>query len=269
MKKLFYDVGGFDGTDTARYLNLGARVVTIEADPALAQKLTERFEKDIAKGDCTILNVAVAEKEGVLPFWICQENAALNSFDKASLDRHGLNATAIDVPCRPFQSILDEYGVPFFLKIDIEGNDKHCVLPLTKHSAPQFLSFEAGQNDLYLILHLHSIGFTKFNLIRQDVLQSYSPPRPGSLNHVKWSARQWARIWLRNHKGLHRVARKLAALKPAAPSEKLIGRSSGPTPMQTVDGWRSINEMVQDWSSLVYGGQIGTAWWDVHAKRDA
>jgi len=41
MRDLIFDIGANNGDDTAFYLKKGFRVVAIEADPALAQKLND------------------------------------------------------------------------------------------------------------------------------------------------------------------------------------------------------------------------------------
>lgn len=266
--KLAYDVGGFNGDDTAHYLDLGFRVVCVEASPNLAEKLRERFAAQIKDGRCTIINVAVGEREGQLPFYICDGIEELNSFDRARIEGAGLKAREISVPVRPFAAILAEHGTPHFLKVDIEGADRHAILPLTRETAPEFVSFEAGRNDLDVLLHLYAIGFRRFNLMRQDIRSSVSFPKTGELRRIGWTARQWLRIALRRKPPLHSVLRKMRGI-----GARVIGNQaenvldSGLTPMEQRDGWRDIESMVGDWTDLVSSGLIETAWYDVHARR--
>lgn len=121
---LIYDVGMNNGDDTAYYLRRGFRVVAIEPNPALMATAYERFRREIEAGELTILNVGVAAADGELPFWVCLTDSRLSSFDRrdASLDDRR-PVEEIRVPCRTFRSILDEFGVPFYLKVDIQGNE--------------------------------------------------------------------------------------------------------------------------------------------------
>jgi 16S rRNA A1518/A1519 N6-dimethyltransferase RsmA/KsgA/DIM1 with predicted DNA glycosylase/AP lyase activity len=41
--KFAYDIGVFKGEDTERYLQLGYRVLCVEADPGLAEIIRSRF----------------------------------------------------------------------------------------------------------------------------------------------------------------------------------------------------------------------------------
>lgn len=266
MSNLAYDVGGFNGDDTAHYLDLGFRVVCVEASPNLADKLRSRFATPINEDRCTVLNVAVGECEGQLPFYICDGVEELNSFDRTRIEGAGLKAREITVPVRPFQSIIAEHGVPHFLKVDIEGADRHAILPLTREMAPQFVSFEAGKSDLDLILHLYGIGFRKFNIIRQDIQSSVTFPSAGEFRHIRWSARQWTRLALRRRPKLHGSLRQMRELWRRAGLEKVENvLNSGLTPMEQKDGWRNIEEMLADWAALISSGLIETAWYDVHA----
>lgn len=270
--ELVYDIGAFDGADTAYYLSLGYRVLCVEATPTLAEGLRARFKSEIASGRCDVLNVAVGDQDGLLPFYTC-DFGAMNSFDKSRIESAGLLVREISVPVRNFASILQEYGVPKFMKVDIEGADRFAILPLTRNSAPEFISFEVGIKDLDLLLHLHSIGYRNFNIVQQSNHCVISPPPVGTLAHVPWSLRQWARLKLREHPNLHKFAKRAKNGLPG----KILGVDvkpqhvtiSGVTPMEIHSGWRGIEEMLRDWTVLVAGGVIESSWFDVHAVRAA
>lgn len=268
---LVYDVGGFDGADTAYYLSLGYRVLCVEATPTLAESLRLRFKNEIESGRCEVLNVAVGAQDGFLPFYTCGFGA-MNSFDKSRMESAGFVTREISVPVRNFDSILQQYGVPKFMKVDIEGADRFAILPLTRSSAPEFISFEVGIQDLDLLLHLHSIGYRKFNIVQQSNHCVVSPPPVGTLAHVPWSLRQWARLKLREYPALHEFAKRARHGLPG----KMLGLHvksehvtiSGLTPMEIRSGWRGIDAVLRDWTALVSGGVIESSWFDVHAALD-
>jgi FkbM family methyltransferase len=132
--KLIYDVGVCDGSDTAYYLHLGFNVVGIEASPVMVDDLRRRFAGNIADGTLTILNVGVADSEGELEFWICDDNPHWSSFDQVLAARNGARHHPALVETRRFSDILCEHGVPLYCKIDIEGKDRTCeVFALWQH----------------------------------------------------------------------------------------------------------------------------------------
>ena len=139
---LIYDVGMNNGDDTAYYLFKGYRVVAVEADPTLIEKARERFADDIRRGQLELVNVAVGPKEETASFWICDSRSEWNSFNRRIASREELPHHAIDVQCRPFRSLLEQFGVPSYLKIDIEGHDHYCVADLDPRDLPKYISLE-------------------------------------------------------------------------------------------------------------------------------
>jgi hypothetical protein len=66
------------------------------------------------------------------------------------------------------EQILEEQGVPYFIKVDIEGSDRLAVLALTHEKRPKYLSFEISGDVEELVSHSQSIGFTRFKIINQN-----------------------------------------------------------------------------------------------------
>lgn len=177
--RLIYDVGMHNGDDTAYYLRRGFRVVAIEPNPALVATAAERFRREIEADELKVLNVGVAAEGGELPFWVCLTDSRLSSlYHDASLDDR-YPVEEIRVPCRTFRSILDDFGVPFYLKVDIQGNDSLCVEALDPGDVPKFLSIEFALWDAPLIALLRARGFNRFKCISQThFLPLQLPPLP-------------------------------------------------------------------------------------------
>jgi FkbM family methyltransferase len=184
--KLVFDVGLNFGQDTTFYLAQGYRVLAIEADPVLAGQARNKFDQEIQAGRLEILNVGIADKEGLADFWICEEKPEFNSFHRAIASRNGYSHRSIQVPVMRFSTIIERYGTPYFLKVDIEGNDMLCLNDLSPSSLPRYLSVEsecpldeksASEEDgLRVLQKLHSLGYRKFKLIDQFTFCSLSLP---------------------------------------------------------------------------------------------
>jgi len=184
--QLIYDVGMNNGDDTAYYLRRGFRVVAIEANPDLVANAAKRFADEVATKRLMILNVGIAAEEGVLSFWICETNSRLSSFDRrlASLDG-SCPHHEIRVPCRRFRSLLEEFGVPFYVKVDIQGNDFLCVEDLDPHQLPKFISV----SEVSLLALLRKRGFNYFKCISQThFLPLQLPPvvETGRVQRAEW-----------------------------------------------------------------------------------
>ena len=272
---LAYDVGVYDGADTAHYLKLGYRVVGIEASPDLCKQLQQLFAKDIASGQYVLLNLAIGERDGeILPFYL-SENPQWNSFDYAEATREGKTATQISIPTRTTASIFREYGVPDLLKVDIEGYD-HLAVHGMGDASPKYISFEAHRKHCdAVLLDLSSRGYTQFSLVQQQVMRPVVIPPAGSLAHVQWSARQWFRWQLRNRPWIHstlkgaRSTLRWGALRRAHRKDPSSIPMLKPTLMPTehADGWYSAGEFMWLWRNVIASGMIDSSWYDVHAVR--
>ena len=140
---LIYDVGMHNGNDTAFYLRQGFRVVAIEADPEFAAAALERFKGEVRSGRLTVLNLGIAETVGASTFWICDDKREWNSFNPKVAGRNNSKHHPVEIKTARFGDILDEYGIPIYLKIDIEGCDSLCVRELRGRPIPRFISLES------------------------------------------------------------------------------------------------------------------------------
>jgi hypothetical protein len=68
-------------------------------------------------------------------------------------------------PCRRFASVLEQFGVPYYLKVDIEGNDILCLQDLNPQRLPKFVSMESASPDLITLMA--GRGFKRFKAISQ------------------------------------------------------------------------------------------------------
>jgi FkbM family methyltransferase len=265
--QLIYDVGAHHGEDTAHYLSLGYRVIAIEADPVIAEALRRRFPDAMANHSLTVLNCGIADRDGELPFYLCPENSEWNSFVEGWAESKGSTAHPVTVPTRKFETIVSEFGMPMFLKVDIEGLDALCIRSLTTSDAPLFVSFEASPNDLDLLLHLHSIGYKRFALVNQHNFQCLTVPDIGTAAYVRWSAIQAGRKYVRARPRLKRL---ISIIRPPLRYNQhgaFRNDSAGPTPMERRTGWQGFDHFIRTWTSVVSSGLLTASWFDVHADR--
>jgi len=199
--KLIFDVGMNVGQDTAFYLLQGDRVLAIEADPTLADAGRKHFQREIENGNLEILNVGIFEEEGFADFWISEGRPNFNSFHKDIAARDGYPHYAVRVPTLRFATVLERYGTPYYLKIDIEGNDQMCIDALNSRSLPMYISVESEcpttnepigvESGLLILRKLHDLGYRRFKLIDQRTFCSLSVPP--SANYI---CDRFARYWL-------------------------------------------------------------------------
>jgi FkbM family methyltransferase len=176
MRDLVYDVGMCAGDDTAYYLHLGYRVVGVEANPALVQKLHARFAREIHAGRLAIESVAISESSGRQLFCICDEVPEWSSFDERVASRDGSRFRRVEVETCRFESLLEKHGIPIYLKVDIEGSDMLCLEALRPPKLPRYVSVEADMG-LLLLDKLLALGYPRFKCISQfEFLPIALPP---------------------------------------------------------------------------------------------
>ena len=83
--------------------------------------------------------------------------------------------------------VMEEYGVPYFMKIDIEGADTIPVRGLSKANArPVYVSYEAGSFNAGAVLFV--MGYERFSVARQRLIPDIVLPDPAKegnyVNHT-------------------------------------------------------------------------------------
>ena len=249
---LIFDVGLHNGDDTAHYLRQGYRVVAIDADPTLIEEARTQFANAIAARRLELVNVAIGPRRETAEFWICQTHSAWNSFDRSIASRDGHTPRGIEVPCLPFRDLLERYGVPFYLKIDIEGHDRYCIQALTAPDLPDYVSFELDTPDhtLASLRHLDSLGYTGFKLITQNTHTALETD-PRLVDRLR-----------------HAMLPRLQRLHLA---ERFPFGSSGPFGERTDGRWRTVDDVLAIATWFREGrsplGEPGLNYWhDVHAR---
>jgi FkbM family methyltransferase len=258
---LIYDVGMHNGDDTAYYLHRGYRVLAIEADPDQAEAGRRRFSSAIAAGRLTVLNVAISAERGMVPFWI-SSNAEFSSLDRTSASGGGHFCRSIEVPSRPFADVLTEYGVPYYLKVDIEGADHLCLEAIDRACPPRYVSFEKWHLNHLMIARDRE--YMRFKLVAQGHFRQFifQPGDGRASSLLPLRLRRWSR----------RVSGRLRAAKDRrrhGADWEFSSASSGPFGEETDGSWRTFEEVAFTWLAFDLGHTRAQDpecedWFDVH-----
>ncbi len=183
---LIFDVGMHTGRDTDLYLKKGFNVVSIEANPELVKHARSHFQNALSNKKLVLHDIAIADYEGEIDFYINNQKNDWGTISKEFAVRNesfGTNNTLIRVKCATFQTILREHGVPYYLKIDIEGADILCLKALMEFDEkPKYISIEAGLNsfeETFTELSLlWNLGYRKFKIVNQALNRNVRCPNP-------------------------------------------------------------------------------------------
>ena len=188
VANLIYDLGSHNGQDSEFYLKKGFTVVAVEANPALCDVLKLRFSREIAEGRYILIEKAGGERFGKVKFFVNTERSIWGTteynprYKGRSSAKGSPNWTETVVPSIPFSWLTDQFGVPYYLKIDIEGADGLCLEDLMREEdRPNFISIERQpflSDQLKELALLKALGYSRFKIVDQMVVMHQQPPRP-------------------------------------------------------------------------------------------
>jgi FkbM family methyltransferase len=164
---LCFDVGTNIGNRAELFLELGAKVICVEPQQACLQHLYKAFNNN---KNIVIVPKALADKEGYAMLDVCEDAPILSTMsDKWKNEgrfskNYKWNSTQ-EVPTTTLNALIEQYGMPVFCKIDVEGFELTVLKGLTKPI--RSISFEFTReffNDAkQCITHLTSLGGVEFN----------------------------------------------------------------------------------------------------------
>lgn len=143
--ELVFDIGSHVGDRVAAFRRLGARVVALEPQPALARTLRLLYGRDDA---VSVVPSAVGRAAGTVTLRVNLDNptvsTASEAFIAASRGAPGWEGqewgAAVEVPVTTLDALIARFGAPRFVKIDVEGWEAEVLAGL--HTPPPALSFE-------------------------------------------------------------------------------------------------------------------------------
>ena len=181
---LAFDIGSHVGNRTRAWRHLGAKVVAVEPQPDFFRLLSALFGRDSM---VVLENCGIAAQTGKGTLWISTATPTVSSctgewvedareapkFDGIRWDQKQ------SIELRTLQDLIDQYGIPDFCKIDIEGGEEEALRGLATPIAA--LSFECvsvmWERAQRCIVVLDELG---------DYEYRYS-----KLETMRWSSDRW------------------------------------------------------------------------------
>ena len=231
-EKLIFDIGMHNGRDTDFYLRKGFKVIAVEASPITYKKGLSQFEKEIEKGQLKIINKAISNGNETLKFRHYKDHDDWSStVDDWNDSMYSSDFDVFEVLPTNVDELMQEFGTPYYMKIDIEGSDALCLDALLKvKEKPKYISVElltvnnlkenSKKDYLEILSKLRANGYTKFQLVDQSKHAETKCPKP--------------------------------ALEGTFVEVEFDGFSSGLFGKELPNNWKSIDEVVFDY--LQYTG---------------
>ena len=142
--QLVFDVGANAGAKALVFRRLAKRVLCIEPDATSAAMLQKRFASDPS---IEILHAGISDHEGREQFSVLESGSPYNTFSRkwaqARMDASRADAkTEVSVEVTTIDRLIERYGVPDYVKIDVEGYEETVLRGLSR--PVPLLSFEAN-----------------------------------------------------------------------------------------------------------------------------
>ena len=243
-RPIIFDIGAHNGDDTEFYLGKGFDVVAVEANPHLVRVLTERFASEIRQKRLTVIERAIVrgpEKE--VSFDINVDKDDWSSVRESWAVKDGMAIETVRVRTVRLAELFRKFGVPHFLKVDIEGGDEAVARSLSDvPTLPEYVSFE--MHDPIILAILATAGYSEFQLVNQWFNGFITPLAESHEGENYWPQ---AGGFGSFHSGL-------------------FGRDL------PHDDWLSLEETIGLFvanQSARKSGLMKTSWWDLHARLES
>lgn len=169
---LIYDIGANIGTTSDIFKNIAKKVVCFEPNPQLKTILDNKFKNT----NVTVDGRGVSNHNGIQKFKIASTHTistfAEDWINSSRFTHEYTWNSGIEVATITLDSIIDEYGTPDYIKIDIEGYEYEVISSFTKLIPNMVVGFEWAEEQktkIELTLnHLVDLGYNKFSYTEAD-----------------------------------------------------------------------------------------------------
>ncbi|HEX5994713.1 MAG TPA: FkbM family methyltransferase [Jiangellales bacterium] len=165
---LVFDVGANVGERTTVFRALGARVVAIEPQRHCLDRLKDAFGDDPL---VSIVSVGLAATAGTMELSICDAAPTISTMSAAWREEGRFSGSyewtrTETVPVTTLDALVDEYGVPAFCKIDVEGFELNVLEGLSRPIPSVSFEFarEFMDQAVACIRRIESLGGFTFNV---------------------------------------------------------------------------------------------------------
>jgi FkbM family methyltransferase len=173
---LCFDIGANIGEKSEALLKAGMSVIAVEPQPLCVEEIRARCRR---YGNIKIKQTAVGSTVGEAELFLSDIFHASSSLDKDWTPSH----KSIKVPLTTLDLLIEEFGLPSFCKIDVEGYELSVLKGLTQKIPLISLEYHLMERDLQKTFDcLEYLA----DLSNQDIRINLSPAEHFGFNFPEW-----------------------------------------------------------------------------------
>ncbi len=173
---LAFDVGAHLGDRTSAFRKLGARVVALEPQPAVRRWLVLLVGRS---RDVSVRAEAVGRTVGTARLAVSRRTPSMSSLaedwpttlpERNPGFRRVRWDDSVTVPVTTLDALIEEYGLPHFCKIDVEGYEAEVLAGLSHRIPALSVEFVAGALDVTeaCVRRLEALSAYEFNAVEGE-----------------------------------------------------------------------------------------------------
>jgi hypothetical protein len=168
---MYFDIGSNVGNWSLSNINLCDKIISIEASPITFNRLVDNCKND----RIILLNYAVCNNNGNdITFYQadCDVYSTINKDWLTSETSRFYNQPYTEITCKTISidKLIEQYGLPDLIKIDVEGGEYECIISLTQKVKLLCFEWASETNDITFkcIDYLYNLGYTQYCIQAQD-----------------------------------------------------------------------------------------------------
>jgi len=169
---LVFDIGANSGQNIDLFKSKFKKVIAFEPNPKLYESLLNYFSDE----NVIVDNRALSNKEEIKEFRISNMDV-LSTFSEDWINNgrfagHYKWNEFVEVQTTTLNSIINEFGIPDYIKIDVEGYEYEVLLSFSMLLENTIISFEWSEEQKEkiesILKHLSDLGYTNYSFTHAD-----------------------------------------------------------------------------------------------------
>ena len=168
---MYFDIGSNIGNWSLSNINQCDKIISVEASPITFKKLVDNCKND----KIILLNYAVCNNNGNDIIFYQAECHVLSTINKdwlTNVNSRFYNYPYTEIKCKTItiDKLIEQYGLPDFIKIDVEGGEYECICSLTQKVKLLCFEWASETNDITLkcIDYLFNLGYKEYYIQKND-----------------------------------------------------------------------------------------------------